>query len=148
MHIYWLNTHLLNLSMGYLVSKYGLLSSLLTTTRQTPRIPLQPHKQILKNHSNCKATQDKQWTSDCLIPSELNCLCRASRACSLPRSSFMVLSMWLALRELPLSSDWNKHTSWHYNTAHFTLMSIIKLIFKFSASFIKGNFRRLLHLNI
>lgn len=51
MHIYWLNTHLLNLSMGYLVSKYVLLTSLLTITRQTPRIPLQPH--------NCTATQDK-----------------------------------------------------------------------------------------
>lgn len=38
------------------------------------------------------------------LPKEANCLCRASRDRTRPLSSFMVFSMWLALRELPIST--------------------------------------------
>lgn len=44
------------------------------------------------------------------VPKEANCLCKAKRDWSRPLSSFMVLSMWLALRELPTHTPW-KNTS-------------------------------------
>lgn len=48
------------------------------------------------------------------VPSEANCLCKARRDWSRRLSSFMVLSIWLALRELLLQTLWgeNKSTEW------------------------------------
>jgi len=65
--------------------------------------------------STHRLTQDApSLLQDCLVPGPLqhnvprepNCLCKAKRDRRRPLSSFMVLSMWLALRELPTRTTW------------------------------------------
>lgn len=50
------------------------------------------------------------WLLTFNVPKDANCLCKAKRDWTRPLSSFMVLSIWLALRELPTCTPW-KHKS-------------------------------------
>lgn len=62
------------------------------------------HSQPLAQQFTIRIVYHKKLSNK--APREANCLCRARRDWSRPLSSFMVLSMWLALRELPTNTPW------------------------------------------